>query len=230
MLWELEETWSLPTPELIAGIAIFFALSTTTNPHPTPLIELQVTTSTLFLFQTLIIAVLFARSIAGAIEKREILIFFTYPVQRTTVLTSKFLTNLILTFLIFGSTIIAKALLALTEPWNIAVLIALFILFLQTLFLCTLSLMFSLLTKRTWAAMLLVILFFFAAATAFTQLEPPFKYAFPTYAADVISSNLTQGFVTYTVEDFAVALGFPIITSAIFLIVSLIYFKRVQVD
>jgi ABC-type transport system involved in multi-copper enzyme maturation permease subunit len=233
MLWEFEEIWRSPTLELIAGIAIFFGLSTpsTTTFLPLALIsDLKFTIDRLFMFQMLIIAVLFARSIAGSIEKREILIFFTYPVKRVSVLASKFLTNLSLTFIIFASVIIARALLVHLEPWNISVLIVLFTLFLETLFVSTLSLIFSVITKRTWAAMLFIIIFFFTMTSLSPQLEPPFKYLIPTYGADVIFNCLAIGFTHYTFEDFAVALGSIVITSVIFLLASFIYFKRMQVD
>ena len=230
MLWEFEEIWRLPTPEIIAGIAIFFGLSTTVSIGITPYLDLKFTISKLFLFQMLIVAVLFARSIAGCIEKREILTLFTHPVRRNSVLASKFLTNLTLTFTIFGSILITRALLMYTEPWNTTVLIALLTLFIQTLFLSTISLIISLITKKTWAAMLLVIIFFFAIMSALPQLEPPLKYLFPTYGADVTFDCLAKGFTQYTLEDFTVALGFPISTSIIFLLASFTYFKRMQVD
>jgi ABC-type transport system involved in multi-copper enzyme maturation permease subunit len=230
MLWELEETWRLPTPELIAGVAIFFGLSAPAFLGMALNVDLKSTIGKLFLFQMLIVAVLFARSIAGCLEKREILTFFTYPVRRATILFSKLLTNLALTFIIFGSILIARALLMNTEPWNITVLIALFTLFVQTLFLSTFALIVSLITKRTWAAMLLVIISFFAITSAPQQLEPPLKYLLPTLGADVTFDCLAKGFMQYTIEDFTVALGFPVIASIIFLLASFIYFKRMQVD
>jgi len=230
VLWEFEEIWHFPTLELIAGIAIFFGLSTSSTITVLPSargLDVEFALSRFFMFQMLLIAVLFARSIAGCIEKREILIFFTYPVKRTSVLASKFLINLSLTFIIFGSVVIARALIVHLEPWNTSVLIVLFILFLQTFFLSTLSLIFSIITKRTWAAMLLVIIFFFTISSALSQLEPPFKYLFGT---DPIFYCLTMGFTHYTFEDFTVALGSIVITSIVFLLTSFIYFKRMQVD
>lgn len=230
MLWELEENWSLPTPEIIAGIAIYFGLAPPPTPRISPSTDLLFTIGRFFMFEMLIAAVMFARSIAGSIEKREILTYFTYPVTRKSILTSKFLTNLSLIFLIFGSTIIVRALLTLTEPWNTTVLIALFILFIQILFLSTLSLIFSLLTKRTWATILLVIVSLLTLSSFLPQPEPPLKYIIPTSGAEVIFDYLAKGPIHYTPEDFTVALGSPVITSIFLLLIAYTYFKRMQVD
>ena len=233
LIWEFEEIWRLPTLELIIGIAVFFGLSSTTAPSFLPkarIADVESNMSRLNLFEMFIIAVLFARSIAGNIEKREILNLFTYPVKRVSILASKFIVNLSLIFIIFASVIIARGLLSQLEPWNILMLIVLFILFLETLFFSTLSLLLSVISKRTWATILLVVIFFFTITSFMPQLEAPIKYAIPTYGALAMFSYLALGSDDYTFEDFTVALSSIVIMSIIFLLASFIYFKRMQVD
>jgi len=232
-LWEFEEIWRLPTLELIIGIAVFFGLSSTTAPSSLPLRQIVDVEGNMFrltLFEMFIIAVLFARSVAGNIEKREILNLFTYPVKRVSILASKFIVNVSLIFIIFASVIVARGLLSQLEPWNTLMLIVLFILFLETLFFSTLSLLLSVIAKKTWATILLVIIFFFTITSFMPQLEPPLKYAIPTYGAQAMFSYLALGSHDYTFEDFTVALSSMVIMSIIFLLVSFIHFKRMQVD
>jgi len=233
IIWEFEEFWRLPTLELIIGIAIFFGLSIPAMPSSQALSranDIEFTAGRLSLFQMFIIAVLFARSIAGTIEKKEILTFFTYPVKRVSILASKFLVDLSIIFIIFASVIITRGLLAQLEPWNILMLIVLFILFLETMFFSSLSLLFSVITKRTWASILLTVIFFFTITSFMPRLEAPIKYAIPTYSAEAIFNCLTVGFRDYTVEDFTVALSSIVIMSIIFILASFTYFKRMQVD
>jgi len=233
IIWEFEEFWRSPTLELIIGIAIFFGLSIPAMPSSLPLLranDIESTAGRLSLFQMFIIAVLFARSIAGTIEKREILTFFTYPVKRVSILASKFIVDLSIIFIVFAGVIIARGLLAHLEPWNTLMLIVLFILFLETLFFSSLSLLFSVITKRTWASILLIVIFFFTITSFMPRLEAPIKYAIPTYGAVAIFNCLTVGFRDYTVEDFTVALSSIVIMSIIFILASFTYFKRMQVD
>lgn len=226
MLWELEEIWRFPALEFVVGVAVFFGLNT-------PRFDITYTfvNFLLCLMQVIIVATFYARSVAACIEKREILVLLSHPVKRTSLFLSKFLTNLLVIFLIFGSVVVAGAPLMLLEPWDIKVFIGLMIVFINVLFLSALSFTSSLILRSTWAGTILPIMVFFGLAYGIPQ-EFNFPKAIPPTGNYVIFDYLskTSTFCQYTFEEFIVALASPIIISIVFLLVAFLHFRRMEID
>jgi len=226
MLWELEEIWRFPALELFAAIAVFFALNSSRFDITYTFVNFQ-----LCLIQVILVAVFYARSVAACIEKREILVLLSNPIKRTTLFLSKFLTNLLIIFLIFGSVVVTGAYLMLLQPWDKQVFIGLLIVFLNVLFLSTLSFTSSLILKTTWGGTILPVMIYFGLAFGVPQ-NSNFPQAIPPTGSNVIFYYLskTAAYSQYSFEEFIVALMFPIITSIILLLAAFLYFRRMEID
>jgi ABC-type transport system involved in multi-copper enzyme maturation permease subunit len=225
MHWELEEIWRFPALELFVAIVVFFALNT-----PRSDITYTFSNFQLFIIQVILVAVFYARSVASCIEKREILVLLSNPIKRTSLFLSKFLTNLLIIFLICASVVVAGSYLMFLEPWDTKVFIGLLIVFINILFLSTLSFTSSLILKTTWGGTILPVIIYFGLAFGIPQ-SADFPRVIPPTGSNVIFDYLTRtAYSQYTFEEFIVALAFPIIASTILLLAAFLYFRRMEID
>jgi ABC-type transport system involved in multi-copper enzyme maturation permease subunit len=239
--WEFEENWRLPYLEVIAAIIIYFTL-TTLPPYivePYTQISLYFRTAYSFwllLFQIIFVAVFFSRSFADQIEKREILTLFAHPIKRSTIFTAKFLTNTLIIFLIFAIPTFAQGLLMNISPLNPAIYICLLTIFIAILFYSAIALACAVLTKSTWATIILPTVTLFALAFAspkyvsynylstLTGMQTIFQYLVNA----IIPDHLALG--QPTLQEFLGALLFPVITGLILIVISFIHFRKMEVD
>jgi ABC-type transport system involved in multi-copper enzyme maturation permease subunit len=225
MHWELEEIWRFPALELFVAIAVFFALNT-----PRSDITYTFSNFQLLIIEVILVAVFYARSVASCIEKREILVLLSNPIKRTSLFLSKFLTNLLIIFLICASVVVAGSYLMFLEPWDTKIFIGLLIVFINILFLSTLSFTSSLILKTTWGGTILPVIIYFGLAFGIPQ-NSDFPKAIPPTGSNVIFDYLTRiAYSQYTFEEFIVALVFPTIASIILLLVAFLYFRRMEID
>lgn len=105
--WELHDNWAFPILELIIGITIIQVLSITSftrglNDVAKPFFE------SMLLIIVVCTAIVFGKSFGEGIEKRKFIVLLSYPVSRIRLFVSKYLANLLATFLIFGSVLLAE--------------------------------------------------------------------------------------------------------------------------
>jgi ABC-type transport system involved in multi-copper enzyme maturation permease subunit len=190
----------------------------------------------LLLFQIIIVSVLFSRSFADQIEKREILTLFAHPIKRSTIFTAKFLTNTLIAFLIFAIPRFAQGLLMGLSPLSPAHYISLLTIFIALLFYSAVATACAILTKSTWATIILPIITLFVLGFASPQYV---SYGFlftPTgmgkifaYLANIMIPD-HLGLAQVTQQEFLGALLFPVITSLVLIAISFIYFRKMEVD
>jgi ABC-type transport system involved in multi-copper enzyme maturation permease subunit len=227
--------------EVITAVIVYFTL---TNLPPfiiTPNTQLSLYFRTaysfwLLLFQIIFVSVLFSRSFADQIEKREILTLFAHPIKRSTIFTAKFLTNTLIIFLIFAIPIFAQGLLMNVSPLNPAHYISILTIFIPVLLYSAIALACAVFTKSTWATVILPTVTLFALAFASPQYVS-YNYLFTLTGMQTIFRYLAHAIIPDhlplgqpTQQEFLGALLFPVITSLILIAISFIYFRKMEVD
>ena len=111
MSWEIRDNWAFPILEIIIALTIVQTLSYTILSHGYHRMWPWVW-NTLFArpFFVLILstAIVFGRSFGESIEKRKLILLLSYPVSRKRLFLAKYLTNLLMLFLVFGSALLAE--------------------------------------------------------------------------------------------------------------------------
>jgi ABC-type transport system involved in multi-copper enzyme maturation permease subunit len=239
--WEFEENWRFPYLEVVTAIVVYLIL---TNLPPSILGTFNQMSSYSFtafslwllLFQIIIVSVLFSRSFADQIEKREILTLFAHPIKRSTIFTAKLLTNILIAFLIFAIPRFAQGLLMGLSPLSPAHYISFLTIFIALLFYSAVAAACAVFTKSTWATIILPIITLFVLGFASPQYV---SYGFlftPTgmgkifaYLANIMIPD-HLGLDQVTQQEFLGALLFPVITSLVLIAISFIYFRKMEVD
>jgi len=189
------------------------------------------------MFQILFIAVFFSKSVADQIEKREILILFSHPVKRTSILLAKFLTNMAVILLIFAATTFTKGLLMGLGPFHPAHYTTLLAILMQILFFSAISLACSIFSKSAWVSIIIPIITFFALLFTFPQ-NSTYNYLSPIsgmqiivqYLAAIFTPNQESLLNLPTEQEFQGAVLFPITVSIFLLMISFAYFRKMEVD
>ena len=197
--------------------------------------ELGHSIGTVTIFSIFIVGALFSRSLAGSISKREMVVLLSYPVKRWSVLLSKFIVNFLTLFALFGAVFLFNIPILALDPLEPALYISLMILFLQLLFLCTVSMALSLTIKTETMSVLSSILLLFGFDIAATGLKPPYRYLSFTSGGGLLFDYFTGLFYgavsRFTFQDVVLAFSFPVLTSVLLLVLSFIYFQWImQID
>jgi len=236
IIWELEEYWSFPIPEIIIFIAVFSLLGYT--PAPTSfsmrywLLENSLTRTPIFLI--LIVGVLFSRSLAGSIGNREMIVLLSFPVKRWHIFLSKLIVNFLMIFIIFGSILMSNIPLLALSPLEPAAYISLMILLLQLLFLSSVTIVMSLITKNGIASILTSILLLYGLEFALCDEPTPLKCFSLDGGVRIMFDYLVRVFYPlprggrFTYIDFILALLFPLLTSITLIISAFIYFQWIM--
>lgn len=189
------------------------------------------------MFQIIFIAVFFSKSLADQIEKREILILFSHPIKRTNILLAKLLTNVTVIVLIFATFTFTKGLLMGLNPFHPAHYIALLTISIQILFFSAVSLTCSIFSKSIWVSIIAPTITFFALTFIFPQ-NSTYDYFSPISGMHIIFQYLASIFIpdqkllnsSPTQQEFQGAVFFPVAISIFLILVSFIYFRKMEVD
>ena len=105
--WELQDNWAFPILEVVVAITIVQVMSITSfrrgyGDLARPFFDAMP------LVIVISAAIAFGRSFGEGIEKRKFVVLLSYPVSRIRLFASKYLANLLTTFIIFGSVLLAE--------------------------------------------------------------------------------------------------------------------------
>ncbi len=232
VVWELEEYWSFPVLEFVIFAAVIAALNLPVRATYFEERYLNLGSSMAFIFVFLIFTTgsLFARSFAGSLSKGEMKTMFSYPLERTSVFISKFISNFLMLSVIFAAVYslnVPLLALDLSEPMLYVSLAAMVI---QLIFLCTVATAISLVTRNEIVTFLAHVLFFFGTEalagehkllSSNGRFEIFFNYFLKIYHGLSFSSNVSS-------EEVALAVIIPLLASALLFVGSLFYFSRVM--
>jgi len=230
--WELEEYWSSPVLEFVVFAAVIAALNLPVRTINFEERYLNFGSSMAFIFVFLIFTTgsLFARSFAGSLNKGEMKIMLSYPLDRTSVFVSKFVSSFLMLSVVFAAVYslnIPLLALDLSEPMFYVSLAAMVM---QLFFLCTVATAISLATRNEIVTFLAHVLFFFGTEA----LVGGQKLLSSNGRYEILSNYFLKIFhgLTFSLdvssEEVALAVIIPLLASALLFVGSLLYFNRVM--
>lgn len=227
LILELERYWNFPVAEVIFAIAMFAFWNRQLRADQLGLSYVYVP-----IFLIFIVGVTTARSFAGSIGSREMITLLSYPLERRSIFVAKFIVNLLMPFALFAVVVLfTNPILGLNilEP---EIYVTMTILFVHTLFLCSVAMLISLAVKSETMSVFAFVLSLFGFEFSLVFLESPYVYLTLVGGHNVIFEYLTSLFNStysrYAFQDFTLAFAFPLATSAVVLIASFIYFQWIM--
>jgi ABC-type transport system involved in multi-copper enzyme maturation permease subunit len=238
VLWEFENSLSLPVLSLIVASAILAVLiqSTTIIGFSHNYGDLSTGARTIFLILTFVTCTLFSHSFAGSFGRGDLKRMLSYPVKRWQIFISKvFALNLI----IFGVYASAYAMnlyinaISLLEPMFY---VSLFAIFLQLLFVCAVSVGISMISKSELMSIVVSFLLIFGLDEAFDfdafyTSNGRFSNIFGYFEQITHPGSQIANPVPVTFGQFTDSIVFPLVTATVTLAVVFVYFTRkMEVD
>jgi len=237
VLWEIENSLSLPVLSLIVASAILAVLvqSTSITEFSHYYGDLSTGARTIFLILTFVACTLFSHSFAGSFGRGDLKRMLSYPVKRWQIFISKFLA---LSLIIFGVYASAYAMnlyinaISLLEPMFY---VSLFAIFLQLLFVCAVSVGVSMIAKSEFMSIVVSFLLIFGLDNSFSfdnltsigRFRNIFGYFEPITHPGAPSGSLAA----VTFDQFAGSIVFPLLTAVVVLGIVFVYFTRkMEVD
>lgn len=237
LAWELEEYMSFPILELILFTAIFSILNQ-------PILEISPSKSysnlhwgiqNVFLFLIFVIATVLSRNFAGSYAKGEIKMLLSYPVKRWQLFFSKFMAMFLMFCTIYGAIFSFQIYLNSINPLEPMFFISLLGMFLQILLMSSIVVAVSLIVKNEIVSILSSILILYGidsvvVAGSYFNATGRFKIVFGYYGY-LTHGALPTAIMTFPrLEEVFFAFSIPIIISTLLLIISLVYFRKIEVD
>jgi ABC-type transport system involved in multi-copper enzyme maturation permease subunit len=230
--WELEEYWSLPVLELVVFAAVIAALNLPVmiTDFQERYLNLGFSMALIFVFLIFTTGSLFARSFAGSLSKGEMKTMFSYPLERTTVFISKFVSTFLMLSVIFAAVYslnVPLLALDLSEPMFYVSLAAMVI---QLFLLCTVATAISLVTRNEIVTFLAHVLLFFgievlAGSQKMLSSNGRYEILFDYFLR--ISHGISYS-LNVSSEEAALAVIVPLLASALLFVGCLFYFTRVM--
>jgi ABC-type transport system involved in multi-copper enzyme maturation permease subunit len=227
--WELEESLSFPVFEFLVASTIFLILyrPITVFSFSATWENLRLGMNFVFLFLVFCLAAVFSRSWAGSFSKGEIKLLLSYPIKRGELFIAKFLALFLVLSLTFGTVFSINAPLLMLKPSEIVFYLSLATLLLQILLVSSITTAISLITKNEIISILVSTLLFFGLeiiANDVNLLSANGRFG-------IILDYFTKQNTSYGLQDVGAAFAVPLVTSAVVLSLSFIYFTRfLEVD
>jgi ABC-type transport system involved in multi-copper enzyme maturation permease subunit len=179
------------------------------------------------------VGAVFSHSFAGSLSKGEVKILLSYPVKRWQLFLSKFITLLLVLFVVYSSVFSAQIYLYSLSPFEPLFYVSLLSLFFELLFMSAITVTVGLAVKYETISVLVSIILLYGINSLTTLLSPVystgrFRILFG-YFGQLSHGELPSGFLTVPpIESVALAVAIPTIVSAALLALSLVYFSRVM--
>lgn len=256
--WELHDNWAFPILELIIGITIIQVLSITSFTR-SPKDVARPFFESMLLIIVVCTAIVFGKSFGEGIEKRKFIVLLSYPVSRIRLFVSKYLANLLATFLIFGSVLLAEGISLfmfqpdpLTDPGRLTrgcfahvtwVFMFLY-LFLAVFFTSSLMTFVALAVKRFGLSILIFLIYIFGMEywlsppqtfthnpRAYLSLDlGPYSSVVYSFAWYINTLNIGHYGTDVTQTFFLTAVGYMLGGGLVFLLASLFLMSRIDLD
>jgi ABC-type transport system involved in multi-copper enzyme maturation permease subunit len=229
---ELEEYWSFPVFELV----LFAGLISILKPGK-PLIMVvdyrEINSGIYglgFLLLMLIIGLIIPRTFAGSLNRRETLVFLSYPVKRRTVLLGKFIANYLMFLLVLSTAVMLQIPLVGLSPLDAAPYALIITIAIQLLLLCSIAMFISVTLKNEIISVFMFLTFMFGIEFSPAILSTTYAYLTPVNSNNILYRGFTSLFYEgqVTSSQFSTALAFPLLATLILLIISLVYFEKVM--
>ncbi|MGB9914875.1 MAG: hypothetical protein ACPLIG_03925 [Candidatus Bathyarchaeales archaeon] len=237
VLWEIEGCLNLFIFALITASAIIAVLVQTSSSRAlaNSYINLYDGASTVFLILTLVASTLFSHSFAGALGKGELKRTLSYPVKRWQVFLAKVIAINLIIFGVYASVFTLHLYLSSLSVFEPLFYVSLFVMLLQLFLACAVSVTISLITNNEIMSILISFLLILGidhtlGVNSYFSSQGRFRYIFGYFEQTVHNNNLAIN-VPVTFEQAALAITIPIITAAVMLTTSFVYFvHKMEVD
>lgn len=237
--WAFEEYLRFPMLEVLIASAIIGVLSQTSIIllFKYNYSSLYMGTTLLFLFLTFSISAVFSRGFAGSLSRGEDKLLLSYPVKRAHLFLSKFIAMAFTFFVVFFAAFSMNIYLNVLSPFEPMFYVALFVLFLQVLLVCAITVAISMVTKNEVVSILASVLLLFGienllGSTSYFSGEGRFRVIF-AYFGRLIRGEAPFGLenLVVTTDDIIITISVPLLVSTVLLVASFVYFTRfMEVD
>jgi len=244
LLWEFEEHFNFPVLEILVFVAVLFLIGfVSQSMHPymirgpvfdMPLYDyLDFSLSGCIFISMFFTGFLFARNIAGKFSNREMKTLLSYPVKRRDLFLSKFFANFIVLYLLFGSVLVFDASLTGFSVFSPLVGFTLLSLLISLMFLCSVSMIISLLIKNEALSFFGVFFLIYGLEYYVSGLRKPYNTCFSVsqgsvniaaYLLRLYYSGKASLFSYVTFKMFLLSLVFQISIIVVLMVVSFVYF------
>jgi len=230
IVWEFEEFLNFPILEFLIASTVFLVLfqPITHLPFSTIWENLNRSNSFLVIFIIFIACAVFSRSYAGTLDRGEIKTLLSYPIKRWELFSAKFITQFFVLSAIYLAIFSLNIPLMGLSPFEPMLYASILGLLLHLLVVCSVTTTVSLLIKKETITVLASAIPLFGLETIggndsfFTGLGRS-NVIFNFFKQSIAVSSESVAF-----EDFVLAVAFPIVISAVLLLVSLVYFSFIM--
>ncbi|MGQ4915350.1 MAG: ABC transporter permease subunit [Candidatus Asgardarchaeia archaeon] len=250
IFWELEDIFIFPIFEIMVLVAIVFFMSFASRSmrlydvgfkdifgfyenSEAMFPEYLSSLSSLALISLIFSSFLFAKSLAGKFNNGELKTLLSYPIKRRDIIIYKFLTNLIVLYLIVGVLSLLDAYLIGLNVFGLPILISLASLFVFILFFCSVSMLISLVFKNESLTIFTSLLLYFSFEFFIQTIGNVYKdslslnrivFNITGYIINLYYSDKFSLFNKITYDMFLTSSLFILITSVLSILFSLLYF------
>ncbi len=233
--WELEEYTSVYVLAFLIASAIIAVLaqSLAVRAPENVYINLYYESSTVLLFLTFSAAAFYARSFAGSAGRGEVKMLLSYPIMRWQIFISKFVTNFLVIFGVYGTVYSLHMYLDALSPFEPMFYLSLFGFLLQLMLSCSISVAISLATKNEIMSFLSTVLLLFgldSVAGGLNVLSGQGRFMFLfgyfgklTHIYPPFGTNFIVG-----LNDVGMAIAIPVSIFVFLIVLSFTYFVRIM--
>jgi ABC-type transport system involved in multi-copper enzyme maturation permease subunit len=228
LVWEFEEYLAFPMLEIIVMVAILTVL-TPRIIETLPVFSYENLLSgiqPIFLFLIFVVGVLFCHSYAGSISKGEMKMILSYPVHRSKLFLSKFITLFSILFVVYTSVFMLQIPLLSLNFFEPMLYVSVLIVGLHIFLVCTISTALSLVTKNEVLSILASVLLLFgiesiASMGSLVTFTSRFTAGF-NFVRQCVHGVLSSVSVSEVLVSVFVVLG----VSVLLFVFSYVYFTR----
>ena len=230
IVWEFEEFLNFPILEFLIASTVFLVLFQPITHYPFSTIweNLNMSNSVLVIFMIFIACAIFSRSFAGTLDRGEIKMLLSYPIKRWELFSAKFITQFFVLSAVYLVIFSLNIPLMGLSPFGPMLYASILGLLLHLLVVCSVTTAVSLLVKKETITVLVSAISLFGLET----IGDKSSFFTGIGRSDIIFNFFKQSISisseTIAFNDFALAIAFPIVTSAFLLLISLIYFSFIM--
>lgn len=237
LLCEAEGCLNLPVLSLIVASAIIAVLvqSSASRTLSNSYINLYDGASTIFLILTFVASTLFANSFAGSLGRGEVKRMLSYPVKRWQVFLSKVVAIMVIVFGIYGSAFTLNLYLSALSVFEPLFYVSLFVMFLQLLLVCSITIAVSMITKSEIMSILTSFLLILGldytlGTDSYLSSQGRFSFIFGYFEQTMHDTNMVIS-TPVTVEQLSYSIAIPIMVALVALVATFVYFtQKMEVD
>ncbi|MDR2699808.1 MAG: ABC transporter permease [Nitrososphaerota archaeon] len=227
VVWEFDEYFVFPMLEVVVVVAVLTVL-TPTIVEVLPFFSYNNLISGIrlvFLFLIFVSVVLFCHSYAGSISKGETKLLLSYPVQRSKLFLSKFITLFVMFLVVYVCVFALQIYLLALSPFEPMFYVSLLLMAIQLLLICSIATALSVVTKNELLSILVSVILLFGIENVIHGGLATFAGRF-TIGFTFVRQQIHGGLSLVSMFDMLVSVFVVLGVSVLLFVFSYVYFTR----